>query len=234
MEQKKITGSKSSYYSKSEKRNIERTSKKVNLGVNSAFDVGDVAYVLSETEYNDLIKLTNTDATKEITKLNETIKELNNKLNSLTNDNETLNNANKDLSVINSNLEKEISQLKDLIYNKDKELTKYNAIDVDKLQQLTTELETTNKELNTEIKTKTDYIVYMEQMQTDFVKLLSYYNDYFKTYKNRNILKRIANTDVNSDIDKPMLKHLDLKGNPINKEDAPTIPIAKTDNAKSE
>ena len=77
MEQKKIKGSKSSYYKQSEKRNIERTSKYINLGVNSAFDVGDIAFILSETEYTNLNELANTDATKEIAKLNETISDLN-------------------------------------------------------------------------------------------------------------------------------------------------------------
>lgn len=234
MEQKKIKGSKSSYYKQSEKRNIERTSKYINLGVNSAFDVGDVAFILSETEYTNLNELANTDATKEIAKLKETITELNKQIANLTDDKETLTTTNNDLANKLATSETQITELNNRIRQTEKELSKYTAINVDDLQQKATELETSNNELNKEIKTKTDYIVYLEQLQTDYTKLIAYHKLYFETYKHRNILKRIANTDVNSDIDKPMLKHLDFKGNPTNKDNAPIIATAKPTDANSE
>lgn len=234
MEQKQIKGSKSSYYKQSEKKNIERTSKYINLGVNTAFDVGDIAFILSETEYTNLNELANTDATKEIATLNETISDLNKQITKLTNENTSLETTNKSLSNANSGLETKVSELNNTIHQKEKELSKYIAINIDNLQQKTTELKTSNNELNKEIKTKTDYIVYLEQLQTDYVKLIAYYRLYFKTYKHRNILKRITNTDVNSDIDKPMLKHLDFKGNPTNKDNSPIIANVKPSDANFE
>lgn len=234
MEQKQIRGSKSSYYKQSENKNIEKTSKYINLGVNSAFDVGDIAFILSETEYTNLNELANTDATKEIAKLNETISDLNKQITNLTNENTSLETINKSLSDANSELETKVSELNNTIQQTEKELSKYTAINVDDLQQKATELETSNNELNKEIKTKTDYIVYLEQLQTDYTKLIAYHRLYFETYKHRNILKRIANTDVNSNIDKPMLKHLDLKGNPTNKDNAPIIATVKPNDVNSE
>lgn len=46
------------------------------MGVNSAFDVKDTVYILSENEYNNLNDKTNTNAVKQIAKLNETITDL--------------------------------------------------------------------------------------------------------------------------------------------------------------
>ena len=233
MEQKKIKANKSKYYKKSENKTVETTSKYINLGVNTAFNVGDIAFILNETEYNDLNNIANTDNAKEIAKLKETITELNKQIAKLTDDKETLTTTNNDLANKLATSETQITELNNRIRQTEKELSKYTAINVDDLQQKATELETSNNELNKEIKTKTDYIVYLEQLQTDFVKLIAYYNLYFETYKHRNILKRIANTDVNSDIDKPMLKHLDFKGNPTNKDNAPIIATAKPTDANS-
>lgn len=58
MEQSQIKGSITTYFKKSENKNIERISKYINLGVNSKFNVNDVAYVLNETEYNILTNQT--------------------------------------------------------------------------------------------------------------------------------------------------------------------------------
>lgn len=234
MEQKKIKANKSKYYKKSENKTVETTSKYINLGVNTAFNVGDIAFILNETEYNDLNNITNTDNAKEIAKLKETISDLNKQIAILTDENKTISKTNSKLTATVGVNESEISKLNNLIHSKDKELAKYNGVNVDDLQHKATELETTNKELNTEIKTKTDYIVYLEQLQTDYTKLIAYHRLYFKSYKHRNILKRIANTDVTSDIDKPMLKHLDFKGNPTNKENAPIIATAKPNETKSD
>lgn len=232
MEQKKIKGTKKTYETQNKK--VTKCNRYINLGVNTAFAVDDVVYVLSETEYNDLTATANANATVNISELKETLTEKEKEIAKLTRNITTLETSNTNLTNQIGANETAISELKELIQQKEKELSKYIAIDVDSVTNKLNELETENKDINKEIRTKTDYIVYLEQLQTDYTKLLAYYILYSEKYKSRNIFKRIANTDVDSDIAKPTLKHLDLKGNPTDKETAPTIPIVNKSDANSE
>ena len=66
-----IKGNKTKYFNKTENKEVVKYSKYVNLGVNSAFDIGDKAVVLPINLYDDLIN-SNKDNIKQL----ETIKEL--------------------------------------------------------------------------------------------------------------------------------------------------------------
>ena len=241
MEQTKIKGNKSSYFKKSENKTIETISKIANLGVNSCFDVGDVVYVLSETEYNDLMETVNTDDAKEIAKLNETITLLKKEINTLTDDNNKLQATNKELTNTIGNNESDISKLQqektelnDLILSKEKELSKYDAIDVEKLQQENTDFETTNKELLEKVTNRDEYIIYLELLQSDFKLLVQYLNTSLTLQKQRNFFNRVINKDVASDIDKPQLELIDFKGNVSDDADAPINAIVKSKPNKSD
>lgn len=227
MEQSQIKGKLSSYYKQSENKTIEKTSKYINLGVNSSFDVGELAYILSETEYNDLTEIANTDTAKHIATLTETISELRTDIATLTDENNKLKASNNELvNTVGAN-ETELSELRQLIQQKEKELSKYTAIDVETLQQKATELETENKELNKQLGIKTDYIVYLEQLQTDYKELINY-------QRNKKFLTPLLNAIGLTDIAKPQLKHLDMKGHLITSKNEPILTQKTETEPKSE
>lgn len=234
MEQSQIKGSTTTYFKKSENKNIERISKYINLGVNSKFNVNDVAYVLNETEYNNLIDKANTDAVKQIAKLNETISELNKQITNLTDDKETLINTNNKLSNKLATYETQITELKQMNQQTAQEnktltnqLNKYVNIDVDKLQMKTETLTDENKDLLINIKEMDKYIIYLEQLQTDYKELINY-------NRNKNFLTPLLNAIGLSDVVKPQLKHLDMKGHQLNKDNEPILTKATDTETNSE
>lgn len=234
MEQSRIKGKPSSYYKKSENKTIEKISKYINLGVNSEFNVNDVAYVLSETEYTDLTGAVNTDAVKELTELKETLRVKETEITKLTDKITTLEASNKELSDTIGATETQLSELRQLIQQKEKELSKYSNIDVDKLQQIATELETTNKELLGKVTNRDEYIIYLELLQTDYKVLVQYLNTSLMLHKQRNLINRVINKDVASDMDKPQLEMIDSKGNVLADAEAPIITLNKDKVNKSE
>lgn len=239
MELGDIKGNKSKYFKKSENKEVTITSKYINLGVNSDFDLKETVYILSETEYKELTDINNTDTAREIAitkdnlndmtnKYNDviaeldnketTIKELENKINILTAGNDDKDNTIK-------GCENQITTLK-------KELKIYTGVNLEELQQNIKDSETLIKTLNKEIKTKTDYIIYMEQLQTDYIKLIAYYNNFIDKYRTRNIINRIINTSVN--LDTPQLKHIDIKGDILKDSSEPVILMAPINSSNKE
>ena len=222
MEQKKVKGSKTSYYNKSEKKKIERVSKQVNLGVNSAFDVGDIAYVLSDDEYKELIdNNTGND-------------ELMNDIKQLRDDNNKLDATNKELSDKVAALSDEVASLTAMISEQEQELNKYSNIDIDKLNQSINKLEIANKELSSKVTNRDEYIIYLELLQSDYKLLIQYLNICNDLKDKRNFFNRMINKDVASDVDKPSLDLIDFKGNVSDKENAPIIHINSNKDVNSE
>ena len=235
MEQKKIKGTKKTQKNKNE--TITKCNRYINLGVNSTFNVGDDAYILSETEYTSLTDKATANDDAIISELKETITEKEKEIANLTAKITTLETSNKDLTnqVGNiSKLQQENTELNNLIRSKEKELAKYTAIDIDKLQQKATELETENKELSNKVTNRDEYIIYLELLQTDYKLLVQHLNNYLSLYKHRNIINRVINKDVASDIDKPQLEMMDFKGNISDEAKAPIIVIDKSNVNKSE
>ncbi len=220
MEKGIIKGNKTTYFKKSENKTVETISKYVNLGVNSCFSIDDDVVILSETDYNKLMKEINTDAVDEIDKLNETIAELNKQITKLTNDNDIINNK-------LSTKQQEINKLNNIITDKDNELNKYNDADVDKLNETIADLTDDNKELLETLSDRQTYIIYLEQMQTDYKDIINY-------HRNKNILTPLLNAIGLSDIDKPQLKHLDIKGNKLTKTNEPILTKGKETETHSE
>ena len=133
MEQKQVKGSNSTYYNKSKKKEVKTTSKYINLGVNSLFNVDDMAYILSDKEYNRL-----TNDNKEIKELKQQIEVLTNRCNDLLS-------SNKELSDKVTVYDNEITSLNQMISSKDKEISD-NKINIEKYQQTKEDLEIANKE----------------------------------------------------------------------------------------
>lgn len=215
MEQKQVKGSNSTYYHKKKKKEIKTTSKYINLGVNSLFNVDDIAYILSDEEYNSL-----TNDSKEI-------KELKQQIDVLTNKCDDLLSSNKNLSDKVTAYENEITSLNQLISSKDKEISD-NKINIEKYQQTKEKLEIANKEnkeLISNVVDRDNYINYLERVQSDYRVLIQYLNLYLEQYQQRNIIKRIANSDI--DITKPTLNYIDFKGNLSDNVTAPLIDVPK-------
>ena len=227
MEQKKIKGTKKTQKNKNE--TITKCNRYINLGVNSTFNVGDDVYILSETEYTNLTDKATANDGVIISELKETITEKEKEIANLTAKITTLKTENKSLTnkVGNiSELQQENTELNNLILSKEKELAKYNAIDIDKLTNDKETLETENKELSKQLGIKTDYIVYLEQLQTDYKELINY-------FRNKNFLTPLLNAIGLSDIDKPQLKHIDMKGNKTDKNNEPVLTESNSTDANS-
>ena len=222
MEQKEVRGSKTSYYNKSEKKTIERISKLINLGVNSPFNVGDIAYILSDDEYKELIdNNTGND-------------ELMNDIKRLSDDNNKLDATNKELSDKVAALSDEVASLTAMISEQEQELNKYSDLDIDKLNQSINDLEIANKELSSKVTNRDEYIIYLELLQSDYKLLIQYLNICNDLQDKRNVFNRLINKDVASDIDKPTLELIDFKGNVSDKENAPIINITSNKDVNSE
>ena len=255
MEQKKVKGSNITY--KTKKKEVTKKSKNINLGVNSCFDVGDIAYILSDKEYNSLTNdsgaiteleqqitvLTNrcndllnsnkelsdkvTAYDKQLTNDNKTITELKQQIEVLSNRCDDLQSNNKDLSDKVTNYENEITSLNHLINSKDKAIADITS-DVEKYQQTKQDLEIAikeNKELISDVKDRDNYINYLERVQSDSRVLIQYLNLYLEQYQQRNIIKRLANSDV--DMTKPILNYIDFKGNVSDDITVPLIDVPK-------
>lgn len=232
MEQKRIKGKQTSYYKKSENKEIVRISKYINLGVNSAFDVDDTVIVLSAPEYDDLLSLANTDTAKAIAKNDETISELNNIVAKVTEDNNRLEFANMELLNTITDNETKLSELQAMVTELQVKLSKYDAIDVEHLQDMVNSLESNNTDLLNKVTNRDEYIIYLELLQTEYKLLLQYLNSYLKLYKQRGLINRIANKDV-TDIDKPQLEMIDFKGNVSDDAKAPIITVNPDNVTKS-
>lgn len=224
MEQKKIKGTKKTQKNKNE--TITKCNRYINLGVNSTFEVGATAYILSETEYNDLNDKANVNDDNNITELKELLTDKEKEIAKLNDTITTLETSNNDLTVKVGAYETDISQLNLLIQQKETELSKYTAIDIDKLTNDKETLETENKELSKQLGIKTDYIVYLEQLQTDYKELINY-------FRNKNFLTPLLNAIGLSDIDKPQLKHIDMKGNKTDKNNEPILTESNSTDANS-
>lgn len=215
MEQKQVKGSNSTYYNKSKKKEVKTTSKYINLGVNSLFNVDDMAYILSDKEYNSL-----TNDNKEIKELKQQIDVLTNRCNDLLS-------SNKELSDKVTAYDNEITSLNQRISSKDKEISD-NNINIEKYQQAKKDLEIANqenKELISDVMDRDNYINYLERVQSDYRVLIQYFNLYLEQYQQRNIIKRVTNADV--DITKPTLNYIDFKGNISDNVSAPLIEVPK-------
>lgn len=215
MEQKQVKGSNSTYYNKSKKKEVKTTSKYINLGVNSLFNVDDMAYILSDKEYNSL-----TNDNKEIKELKQQIDVLTNRYNDLLS-------INKELSDKVTAYDNEITSLNQMISSKDKEISD-NKINIEKYQQTKEDLEIANKEnkeLISDVMDRDNYINYLERVQSDYRVLIQYFNLYLEQYQQRNIIKRVTNADV--DITKPTLNYIDFKGNISDNVSAPLIEVPK-------
>lgn len=219
MEQKQIKGSQANYYSEKEKRVIERVSKYINLGVNSAFDVGDIAHILSDVEYREVL---------------EEIKQLKDSNNVLDADNKALKEQLNSLSDEVTTYENEIQQHKNeidklnlTIMEQEQELNKYSNIDIDMLQQ-------SIKELSDRVTNRDEYIIYLELLQSDYKVLIQYLNICKDLQDNRNAFNRLLNKDATSDIDKPTLELINFDGSVIDKKNAPIININHKKDVNSE
>lgn len=71
------------------------------------------------------------------------------------------------------------------------------------------------------------YIIYLEQLQTDYKELLHY-------NRNKNFLTPLLNAFGLFDIVKPQLKHLDMKGHQLNKDNEPILTKATDTETNSE
>ena len=210
VEKGEIKGNKSSYYKKTEKKTVTTTSKYVNLGVNSLFDVGDIVYVLGDKEYDDLTS-SNIDV-------------LMNEIEQLKEENRTLKDSNNVLSDKLTASDNEIITLNATITMQEKKLSKYNDVDIDQLNQSIMELNNKNgrlhdekdnlqnekDKLNKEIHDKDDEIKHMGEVQADYRVLIQYLNDYINQQHNRHIFQRIINTIV--ELDRPALQQIDFNG----------------------
>ena len=213
-----IKGKKSKYYNKSEDKEIIKYSKTINLGVNSSFNIDDNVIILSETDYKQLIATNETDI-----KATETIKELNNII--VTNENR-----------INS-LSDELEELKTEILK----LTNENNINLSALTDLTNDYKATEIELTEVKRVMKQYNInnaddlqqlfkLFEFMEIDYIRVINYLNKYLELLQHRGLLQRIINKDLSVDVDKPLLKYIDLQGNKLN-DDSVALNTINVDNS---
>lgn len=213
-----IKGKKSKYYNKSEDKEIIKYSKTINLGVNSSFNIDDNVIILSETDYKQLIATNETDI-----KATETIKELNNII--ITNENR-----------INS-LSDELEELKTEILK----LTNENNINLSALTDLTNDYKATEIELTEVKRVMKQYNInnaddlqqlfkLFEFMEIDYIRVINYLNKYLELLQHRGLLQRIINKDLSGDVDKPLLKYIDLQGNKLN-DDSVALNTINVDNS---
>ena len=210
-----IKGNKTKYFNKTENKEVVKYSKYVNLGVNSAFDIGDKAVVLPIDDYNNIIN-SNDDNIKQL----ETIKELNNTI------------ADKDNTI--ADLTNEVANLN----NEIRTISTTNTSNATRIADLTTELKTVElelKELTTVLKQYN--ITTADELNTIFADVrtaLSYLSDCITAYETQGRIKRFLKENPTIDIAKPPLMLMDYKGN-INTGNGAEISATKVnDSNKSE
>lgn len=210
-----IKGNKTKYFNKSENKEVVKYSKYVNLGVNSAFDIGDKAVVLPINLYDDLIN-SNKDNIKQL----ETIKELNNTI------------ADKDNTI--ADLTNKVANLNDEI----RTISTTNTSNATRIADLTTELKAVELELTAITTVMKQYnITSADELNTIFNDVrtaLNYLSDCITAYETQGRIKRFLKENPTIDIAKPPLMLMDYKGN-INTGNGAEISATKVnDSNKSE
>lgn len=210
----------------------ESVSKRIDLGVNSAFDVDDEVVVLSIDDFN---KLTNDNA-DEIHVLknissgkDDTIAELNASNDKL---NQKLQNKLDLINDITDKLkasEKKVKELESDVSALKEKADKYDAVDVDDLKSKSDELDKTK---NAIIKLQNDMILVIDIIG-DYKLLVDYKDNIITALNKQGFLdKYIRSKDVTDDLKEPALKNIDTAGELLKDIPSNVIDDADSDDNK--
>lgn len=191
-------------------------SKRIDLGVNSLFDVNDEVVILSYDTLNDLIKGAGVDSID--------------KLESIYNKDKALENENKKLYA-------KINELMDLLSMKDdnidelvnvnitnnvkiKELEKdvavFESIDVNKLRDKVDELDLLKDKLlnlNERLDNKSNVISLLQNQIMEYIQLVNYKNSIINALEKQGVLSKLMGKDVRAGLIKPPLFLINETGN---------------------
>ena len=191
-------------------------SKRIDLGVNSLFDVNDEVVILSYDTLNDLIKGAGVDSID--------------KLESIYNKDKALENENKKLYA-------KINELMDLLSMKDdnidelvnvnntnnvkiKELEKdvavFESIDVNKLRGKVDELDLLKDKLlnlNERLDNKSNVISLLQNQIMEYIQLVNYKNSIINALEKQGVLSKLMGKDVRAGLIKPPLFLINETGN---------------------
>lgn len=191
-------------------------SKRIDLGVNSLFDVNDEVVILSYDTLNDLIKGAGVDSID--------------KLESIYNKDKALENENKKLYA-------KINELMDLLSMKDdnidelvnvnntnnvkiKELEKdvavFESIDVNKLRGKVDELDLLKDKLlnlNERLDNKSNVISLLQNQIMEYIQLVNYKNSIINALEKQGVLSKLMGKDVRAGLIKPSLFLINETGN---------------------
>lgn len=181
-----IKGKKTSY-TKSDGSKVVKYSKTINLGVNSAFDVGTNVVVMAESDYNN-----SNNNVESVTELTNTIAKHEATINNLTNT---------------------IAELKDDL----QQSTSSNVVKADRIAELTTAVAEAEQQLTKYTTILGQYNITgadeLNNLIAEFRIILNYLNDCINAYEKQGRIKRFFKVNPLSDIGKPTTKLIDYKGN---------------------
>lgn len=191
-------------------------SKRIDLGVNSLFDVNDEVVILSYDTLNDLIEGAGVDSID--------------KLESIYNKDKALENENKKLYA-------KINELMDLLSMKDdnidelvnvnninnvkireleKDVAVFESIDVNKLRGKVDELDLLKDKLlnlNERLDNKSNVISLLQNQIMEYIQLVNYKNSIINALEKQGVLSKLMGKDVRAGLIKPSLFLINETGN---------------------
>ena len=191
-------------------------SKRIDLGVNSLFDVNDEVVILSYDTLNDLIEGAGVDSID--------------KLESIYNKDKALENENKKLYA-------KINELMDLLSMKDdnidelvnvnntnnvkireleKDVAVFESIDVNKLRGKVDELDLLKDKLlnlNDRLDNKSNVISLLQNQIMEYIQLVNYKNSIINALEKQGVLSKLMGKDVRAGLIKPSLFLINETGN---------------------
>lgn len=207
-----IKGNKTTYFNKTENKEVVKYSKYLNLGVNSCFDIGADVVIIAKKDYDNLINTNSNDV-----ELMETIKELSN----------TIDDKDKTIATLTN----EVAELN----NEIRTIGNSNTNNATRIADLTNELKAVELELTAITTVMKQYnITTPDELNTIFIDIrtaLNYLSDCLTAYEKQGRVKRFLKENPTNDIAKPTLMLMDYKGN-INNNNTGEISATKVDDFK--
>ena len=210
-----IKGNKTTYFNKTENKEVVKYSKTINLGVNSRFNINDSVIVIAKKDYDNIITA-NADNIKQ----NETIKELNKVIDD------------KDNTI--NDLTNEVAKLNQMIQT----ISNTNTTNATKITDLMAELKAVELDLTAITTVMKQYnISNADELNTIFIDVrtaLNYLSDCITAYEKQGRFKRFLKENPTTDITKPSLMLMDYKGNVNNNNGAEIINTKTNDSNNSQ